>query len=102
VEAEEAHRLGLADRLVPAERLAEEAQALASGLAANPDPQLRMIKELLTRNAAETDLGLVQQRESELLRRCWETPEHREAVAAFREKRSPRFVRKAEAREEEP
>lgn len=93
VDAEEAERIGLADRRVPPERLHDEVQALATTLAANPDPQLRMIKALLTDNAAETDLQLVQRRESDLLRRCWETPEHREAVAAFREKRAPRFVR---------
>jgi enoyl-CoA hydratase/carnithine racemase len=93
VDAEEAERIGLADRRIAHEELHAEAQAVAASLAANPDPQLRMIKDLLTRNAAECDLGLVQRRESELLRRCWETPEHREAVAAFREKRPPRFVR---------
>jgi enoyl-CoA hydratase/carnithine racemase len=50
-----------------------------------------MIKELLTRNGCETDLGAVQRRESEYLRRCWETPEHHEAVRAFLEKRPPKF-----------
>ncbi|MDX1650744.1 MAG: enoyl-CoA hydratase-related protein [Myxococcota bacterium] len=94
VDADEAARIGLADRLVAHDRLHEEAQAAAAAFAANPDPQLRMIKRLLTENAAETDLRQVQRRESELLRRCWETPEHREAVAAFREKRAPRFERR--------
>jgi enoyl-CoA hydratase/carnithine racemase len=50
-----------------------------------------MVKELLTLNAAETDLHLVQQRESERLLVCWETAEHKEAVAAFKEKRPPKF-----------
>ena len=50
-----------------------------------------MIKELLTQNASDTDLRAIQKRESELLRRCWETPEHKEAVDAFLEKRTPRF-----------
>ena len=50
-----------------------------------------MIKDLLTTNAVETDLTAVQRRESELLRQCWETPEHAEAVAAFMEKRTPNF-----------
>ena len=59
--------------------------------AARPAPQLRMIKELLTRNAVEPDLSMVQQRESELLRECWRTPEHAEAVAAFLDKRDPDF-----------
>ena len=40
-------------------------------------------KRLLTENASETDLDAVQRRESELLRECWRSPEHREAVQAF-------------------
>ncbi len=71
--------------------LLDTAQQIASRFAANPDPQLRMIKDLLTRNATETDLGLVQERETAHLRTCWKTPEHREAVQAFLEKRAPRF-----------
>ena len=33
----------------------------------------------------------VQRRESEMLRACWKSPEHAEAVQAFLEKRAPRF-----------
>lgn len=88
---EEAFAAGLADRLCEPEELLDQALALASTIAANPAPQLQMIKQLLTANATETDLSLVQRRESELLRRCWESPEHAEAVAAFLAKRAPEF-----------
>ncbi len=91
VAADEAHRIGLVDRLVEADGLLDAAVELAATYAANPAPQLRMIKELLTQNAVETDLSEVQRRESRLLRACWETPEHAEAVAAFMEKRAPQF-----------
>jgi len=50
-----------------------------------------MIKDLFTVNPTETDLDLVQQRESEALRECWKSPEHAEAVTAFIEKRPPHF-----------
>ena len=60
-------------------------------MAANPPPQLRMIKELLTRNACETDLLEAQRREIRYLRECYKTPEHAEAVRAFLEKRTPKF-----------
>ena len=83
----EAHAWGLADHLCAPDDLLPTALALASEIAANPDPQLRMIKELLSRNGSDTDLGAVQRLESEMLRRCWVSPEHREAVAAFLEKR---------------
>jgi enoyl-CoA hydratase/carnithine racemase len=89
--ADEAFRGGLVDRLVGADAGLDEALRVAGEIATNPDPQLRMIKELLTRNATATDLNEVQQRETEMLRRCWVTPEHKEAVQAFLEKRVPKF-----------
>jgi enoyl-CoA hydratase/carnithine racemase len=89
--ADEADRLGLIERVVSPEALVETALEIARGIAANPDPQLRMIKELLTRNGADTDLPTVQGRETTLLRKCWKTPEHHEAVRAFLERRPPRF-----------
>jgi enoyl-CoA hydratase/carnithine racemase len=89
--AAEALAGGLIERCVAPELLLDTALEIARGIAANPDPQLRMIKELLTHNGAETDLRAVQRLESDLLRVCWKTPEHAEAVAAFLEKRPPRF-----------
>jgi enoyl-CoA hydratase/carnithine racemase len=89
--ADEAARIGLVDHLVSADELMPRAMGLAQEMATNPDPQLRMIKELLTRNASETDLKLVQQRETDFIRHCWTTPEHKEAVSAFLEKRAPNF-----------
>jgi enoyl-CoA hydratase/carnithine racemase len=91
LDAQEAFDAGLADRLVAPEALLDASLEIARGMGANPGPQLRMIKELLTRNGSSTDLGAVQRLESEMLRRCWESPEHREAVSAFLEKRAPRF-----------
>jgi enoyl-CoA hydratase/carnithine racemase len=89
--AEEAHAAGLADRLAEPEDCLETALEVARGMGANPPPQLRWIKELLTRNACETDLVAVQRRELERLRESYATPEHREAVKAFLEKRAPVF-----------
>ena len=87
---------GFFNAVVPAEQLADEAQRRAEEIAANPGPALRMTKELLSVNGAETDLAEVQRRELEKLHEAYETPEHREAVAAFRERRVPDF-RKARA-----
>lgn len=82
---------GLLNSVVPPDELLARATEMAVEIAANPDPQLRMIKELLTRNGTESDLGAVQARELDFLKRCYQTPEHREAVSAFMEKRQPRF-----------
>jgi enoyl-CoA hydratase/carnithine racemase len=91
VEAGEAAAHGLANRVVPAEKLLDDALVEAAAIAANPDRQLRMIKELLTRNGSDPDLDAVMKREFELLDACYTSPEHSEAVAAFTEKRSPNF-----------
>jgi 2-(1,2-epoxy-1,2-dihydrophenyl)acetyl-CoA isomerase len=89
--ADEASAAGLADRVVPHDELLERALALGREIGGNPAPQLRMIKRLLTRNGSATDLADVQRSETALLRECWKTAEHKEAVRAFLEKRPPRF-----------
>jgi 2-(1,2-epoxy-1,2-dihydrophenyl)acetyl-CoA isomerase len=89
--AEEAGRTGLVNKVVPHAALMTEALETAAAIAANPDSALRWIKELLTRNAADPDYKTVMQRENDLLERSIATPEHREAVQAFREKRAPKF-----------
>jgi len=87
----EAHRIGLADQLAEPDDLLPTAIATAQSYAANPDPQLRMTKQLLTENVVETDLRTIQRREQELLAECWKSPEHAEAVNAFLAKRPPVF-----------
>jgi enoyl-CoA hydratase/carnithine racemase len=91
--AEEAHALGLADRLCEPDHLLDTALEVATTYAANPDPQLRMVKRLLTAHSLGTDLLAVQRAEQELLAQCWTSPEHAEAVSAFLEKRPPVFQR---------
>jgi enoyl-CoA hydratase/carnithine racemase len=92
IQGEEALALGLVDRVVDDGDVLDAAIAHAAVLAANPAPQLRMIKDLLTVNAAELDLDAVQRRELAALEVCYRTPEHREAVQAFLEKRPPDFA----------
>lgn len=89
--AEDAVRMGLVDVVVPPGQLMETAMARAGELAANPPTQVRLIKELLTANADETDLAEVQRRELAALEIAYRTPEHHEAVRAFLEKRPPVF-----------
>ena len=88
---EEAFATGIADRLVAEGELLETALSTASAIAENPVPQLLMTKQLLTQNGSATDLKQIQRDESKLLRECWETPEHAEAVDAFLSKRKPVF-----------
>ena len=88
---EEAFDLGLADRLVSHDQLLTEATELAREIAGNPAPHLRWVKELLTSNGFETDIKAVQKLEGEVLAKAYQSQEHREAVDAFVEKRTPNF-----------
>lgn len=90
---EEALRMGLVDVCVEREALLEEAKTVARSMGSNPAWAVREVKKLLTENMGETDLDLVQTRELESLRRAYATPEHREAIDAFVEKRAPDFRR---------
>ncbi len=85
----QAFAAGLVDYLVEADQLLDEALGLAARIAANPGRQVQWTKELLTVNALEPDTRRIQERESEMLRRCWVSEEHAEAVAAFLAKRPP-------------
>ncbi len=88
----EAARIGLVEYSLPDhDALLAKAGEIGAAIAENPSRQARWIKQLLTANTSDVDLGAVQQRELELLTQCYVSPEHREAVAAFSEKRPPAF-----------
>src|SRR4051794_40670885 len=87
----EAVQLGLADEVVADDAVVDVAIERARSYAENPTPQLRWIKELLSQNATETDMREVQRREVAALQKAYASAEHKEAVAAFMEKRKPVF-----------
>ena len=91
IDGREAVEMGLANFLCTPESLLPKAFEVGRMFSANPDPMLRMTKDLLTKNACEQDMTLAQKRETDHLRACWATPEHKEAVQAFLDKRPPRF-----------
>lgn len=89
--ADEAAAMGLVDRVVPADALLDAAQEMAHAMGENPQASLAFTKQLLTQNMFASSLNSVQKLELELLDQAYETPEHKEAVAAFLEKRDPDF-----------
>ena len=93
IDADEALALGLVDRVTSADDLQDVARSMARAMGENPQAALAEIKALLTLNAAETDLELVQRREFAALDRCYASAEHREAIDAFLDKRTPDFQR---------
>jgi 2-(1,2-epoxy-1,2-dihydrophenyl)acetyl-CoA isomerase len=90
VDAAEAHRLGLVNRVVPDARLEDETLTLAARLARGPQIAYRYMKRNL--NAAEHGtLAEVLDLEAWHQARCGLTEDHREAARAFVEKREPVF-----------
>ena len=89
--AEEALRIGLVDKVTDPQNLLAEARTIARAMGENPPQALKKVKQLITENMDESDLRLVQARELKALSLCYQTPEHKEAIDAFLEKREPNF-----------
>jgi enoyl-CoA hydratase/carnithine racemase len=90
VDAQEAFRIGLVNRVVPAEELPGAARALAAKLAAGPAQGLAQTKRALDREAG-MDLGQALDAEAAVQSVCMEHPDFAEGFRAFLEKRPPRF-----------
>lgn len=80
----------LVSRVVPHERLMDEALALAAKIAANPVHSLRLTKRLL-REGEHMQLASLLELSAAYQAIAHETEDHAEAVDAMLEKRQPRF-----------
>ncbi|CAH1669396.1 enoyl-CoA hydratase/isomerase family protein [Chelatococcus asaccharovorans] len=90
VTAEEGRELGFVNHVVPHDELMPRAQKLAAEIAAGPPTSLAMIKTLLNKSSTSS-LEQMLEYESFAQTIAYTTPEHKEGVAAFREKRQPNF-----------
>lgn len=91
VDAEEAMRIGLVNKVVDDELLLEEAQRFARRLAAMPPINIRLIKRAVyqsLRSDLRTSLDLI----SSHMGVVQTTRDSREALEAFRAKRKPQFT----------
>lgn len=90
VDAARCAQIGLVNRVVPDERLQEEAFALARSLAEGPSLALRAMKDNLD-DALTVDFDTARDREAERLIPLTTSADHKEAVQAFIEKRKAVF-----------
>jgi enoyl-CoA hydratase/carnithine racemase len=93
IDAQEAHRIGLANRVVPPDKLLDEAYGLARRLRDGPLYALGVTKELLNYEA-NVNLDTALEMEAMAQARCMETPDFIEGYNAFIEKRPLQFNRR--------
>lgn len=91
IDAAEAHRLGMINRVVPHDQVLTETQSIASRIAAGPLTSYRYMKANVNL-ATHADFRTLLDREAETHLRCGQTEDHREGVRAFMEKRAPKFT----------
>ena len=90
MDAAEADRAGLVARVVPADRLMDEALAAASAICSLSLPSVMMAKEAVNR-AFEAPLAEGVRFERRLFHSLFGTADQQEGMAAFLDKRKPAF-----------
>jgi enoyl-CoA hydratase/carnithine racemase len=91
ITVEEAFRIGLVDRLVPADSVLEAAAALAASIAVNAPLAVRAVKRALVESHG-TPLDEARHAINALRAALDHTHDYEEGLAAFAERRSPRFT----------
>ena len=87
--ADEAHRIGLVNRVVAADALLEEARSLAARLASGPSFALGMTKTLLN-HELDADFAAAIEAEAQGQAICMQAPAFRAAYEAFKKRQGPR------------
>ena len=91
ISARDAHRMGICHEVVPADSVSARADDLTRSILTGAPSSLRQTKQLIldtsaTNLAAQLDLGMTVSAQAR------ETPDAREGLAAFLEKRDPRWM----------
>ena len=90
VHAEEAHALGLVNRIVEAADLDRAVRELAAAIAANAPLTIRAVKELTRRLIARQRLARGEDRD--VIEMCYASNDFKEGVRAFLSKRPPQWT----------
>lgn len=91
IDARTAEAWGLVSRVVPGEKLMEEAMALAASIAKQPPHALRVTKQLL-RHGTQATYDTIMEMSAAAQGLMHHTRDHEEGVAAILEKREPKFT----------
>jgi len=90
IAAQEAYRIGLYNKVVPAAELGRETREMAKKLADGPSQGIAVTKRMLEE---ESNMGLEEalKAEARVQAECMVHPEYQEGFRAFQEKRAPKF-----------
>ena len=90
IDAEEACRIGLVNRVVAKEQLLEETRALALQMCDKSASAIKFAKEAID-NGLEMDFARASRYEADLFALCFTTADCKEGISAFLEKRPAKF-----------
>ena len=90
IDAAEAYRIGLANKVVPLDQLMDTTKKMASTIISKGSYAVQLAKEAV-RNGLELDLDRANQYEAELFGLCFATADQKEGMQAFLEKRQAEF-----------
>ncbi len=90
IDAEEAAALGLVTRMADAKEIDQSVRELATTIAAHAPLTIRAAKELIRRILVSRRSGAVEA--EDLIALCYSSADFKEGVAAFLEKRPPKFT----------
>jgi len=91
IDAQEACRIGLVNRVVAADQLMAECEKLATEIASRGPLAVRLCKVAIN-SGLEMDLDRACQFEASQFAHCFASPEQKEGMGAFLEKRPAKFV----------
>lgn len=92
INAERAERLGIFNRVVPPSELESNVRVLAGQIAAAPHSIVQDVRQTL-RSSLQQDLNEVLEVETAAQLRAFRSPDFREGIESFLEKRAPKFGR---------
>jgi enoyl-CoA hydratase len=90
IDANEAHRIGLVNMVVPDDKIMEEAERIANKIASKSTVQTDFIKSLVNKGM-EVDLKKACELEISYFSKSFQTEDQKEGMSAFLEKRKPNF-----------
>jgi enoyl-CoA hydratase len=91
VDAAEAYRIGLVNKVVPADELLTAARSMAAKITSKGPVAVRFAKESID-NGLEMDLDRAARFESDLFGLCFATADQKEGMQAFLDKRAAKFT----------